>query len=842
MATDDILIRVRADVKASKKQLDELDKKVDNLSAGTKKTSKTFADLKVSSVAAVAAIASVGKAMFDVGKKSFQLAAANERQRKSFSTLLQSVSKGNKLFKDLQKFSAKTPLQLEDITKSTETLLAFGVANEDVIDKLQSLGDLAKGNAAKLGTLSDAYGKLRAKGRASMEEINRFSEAGVPLIDQLSKNMEVTTGEVIKLVSTGKVGFEEVDKALTDLTSAGGRFEGMMADAASTTEGKMSTALDIMKLRLADIGERFLPIANRALDAFIDLNKDANQIVGDITNIDRIQDLKDEYDTLAGKVSLTKEEQVRMAEIMNNIGDAMPSLVSQWDSYGNAIKLVGKEVSDAIIEIQKLEALQDFTTRATKSARQYERISNRITNIEAKRNKNLSDQSIVFAEIQAIGEEIEKQDGIASTQQLARLGTLTEWMERLNSTIDTQNTQLVQMKQTQFDLNQELVEYRDMLVDNEDAGNRLNTRTRELILSVTDLNEVVADGIELNETAVNQADDINTKLSSNSKAVDEYADSWDSFFREHDKKREAHNISVAEMAQNLREELSQNISDFSSYFNQFTGVISQAFDMVSEARIQSIEESFDSEVAVLEGQRDERLSILEGEVQQESAMKEEQLQRELEFYRITNQQKKASDTELALSRMAQSRQVAEVEAETAEAIAEAEANKDAEIKRVKMNAFRREKAIKSTETVMNGVVAYTAALATPPAPNVVLAGVTAGLSAAQLALVLAQQPPSFANGGMIRSVVQSPLTPPKDQGLIGAQLGEGIVNLRGMDLIGESGLNALNRGDTSVFDQRVGGTVVIEQLTVMANNPQEMFDSLQTMNALEGGELLGVPE
>ena len=76
--------------------------------------------------------------------------------------------------------------------------------------------------------LVDAFSKLRARGRASMEEINRFVEAGVPLIASLADHFEVTNEEVFKLVETGKVGFADVNAALEALTTGEGQFAGLI--------------------------------------------------------------------------------------------------------------------------------------------------------------------------------------------------------------------------------------------------------------------------------------------------------------------------------------------------------------------------------------------------------------------------------------------------------------------------------------------------------------------------------------------------------------------------------------------------------------------------------------
>jgi phage tail tape-measure protein len=113
--------------------------------------------------------------LLGLGAAAIKTAANIETQKIAFGKLLKDVDKGAKLFEDLKRFSAETPLQLDDITKGAQKLLAFGVAAEDVEGKLRRLGDVALGNSETLDRLTNAYGKLKAKGKATLEELNMFA-------------------------------------------------------------------------------------------------------------------------------------------------------------------------------------------------------------------------------------------------------------------------------------------------------------------------------------------------------------------------------------------------------------------------------------------------------------------------------------------------------------------------------------------------------------------------------------------------------------------------------------------------------------------------------------------
>ena len=102
--------------------------------------------------------------------------------------------------------------------------MSFGIEEENVIDRMRMLGDAALGNTEKLKGLILAYGKVKTKGKVSMEEINMIAEKGVPIIGTLSEQLGVTKTEFFKLVSAGKIGEKEVTKAFKTMTSEGGIF------------------------------------------------------------------------------------------------------------------------------------------------------------------------------------------------------------------------------------------------------------------------------------------------------------------------------------------------------------------------------------------------------------------------------------------------------------------------------------------------------------------------------------------------------------------------------------------------------------------------------------------
>lgn len=219
--------------------------------------------IKVTKLAAVATIA--------LGTAAFKTAGDMEQVEIAFETMLGSAEKADKLIKEITEFAATTPFELKGLVNSSKQLLAFGIESDDIIKKMTVLGDISAGvGREKLPTLVRAFGKIRTKGKATMEELNMILEAGVPILDELSKNLGVTQEELFKMISAGKVGFKDVDQALTGLATGTGKFAGLMQKQSKSFLGIISNIGDFLYNLTADIGKDLLPIGKEVAKVFLE--------------------------------------------------------------------------------------------------------------------------------------------------------------------------------------------------------------------------------------------------------------------------------------------------------------------------------------------------------------------------------------------------------------------------------------------------------------------------------------------------------------------------------------------------------------------------------------------
>lgn len=183
----------------------------------------------------------------------------------AFNTILGSAEKANNLMTQLTRTAAITPFGLQDVAGGAKQLLAYGVSAENVNDTLVRLGDIAAGLSIPLNDLVYLYGTTMTQGRMFTQDLRQFQGRGIPLADELAKQFGVTKDKVGELVTAGKVGFNEMHKAIVSLTSDGGKFGGLMEAQSKTITGQISNIQDSISMMFNEIGQSSEGVINTAL-------------------------------------------------------------------------------------------------------------------------------------------------------------------------------------------------------------------------------------------------------------------------------------------------------------------------------------------------------------------------------------------------------------------------------------------------------------------------------------------------------------------------------------------------------------------------------------------------
>lgn len=190
-----------------------------------------------------------------------------ETQRKSLEVLTGSLETTNKIISQLQAFGAVTPFKTQDLIETTKRLKAFGFTNDELVDTVKRLSDVAGATGADLDGITTAFGQIRAKGKLQQEENLQLLERGVDITGELKRITGLQGLEFEAAQRKGKISAELVNQALINLTSTGGQYAGGAIAQSTTLAGKFSTLQDNIEKLAITIGEVLTPVLMGALDA-----------------------------------------------------------------------------------------------------------------------------------------------------------------------------------------------------------------------------------------------------------------------------------------------------------------------------------------------------------------------------------------------------------------------------------------------------------------------------------------------------------------------------------------------------------------------------------------------
>jgi tape measure domain-containing protein len=185
-----------------------------------------------------------------------------ETLQTSFISLAGGAEQAGALMNELNEFTAKTPFQIEQVGNAARQLIASGTGIEDVNTQLQFLGDIAATSGSSIEEIAAIFSKVNAKGKVELENLNQLAERGIPIFTALSE----ATGLPADALGAGAVSVEQFNDVLSSFAKEGGFAAGAMERLSETAAGKLSTALDNLKLAGAELVKSLMPVLKDVID------------------------------------------------------------------------------------------------------------------------------------------------------------------------------------------------------------------------------------------------------------------------------------------------------------------------------------------------------------------------------------------------------------------------------------------------------------------------------------------------------------------------------------------------------------------------------------------------
>lgn len=258
--TDELRVIVEAEVNRAIQNFEKLNTSIDKNEKKTKSFSDALDTFSGKATVISAALAAAGVA-------AVKFAGNLEQTQIALEVLLGDAEKASQIKNEWTQLAANTPFSSSDIDSAGKKLLAFNIEADKVTETLRRIGDISAATGSSISDIADIYGKAAVQGRLFAEDINQFQGRGIPVIQALATVLGVSETAVRDLVSEGKVGFPELEKAFNLMTDEGGQFAGMMDRLSESTLGRLSSTLDNAELALASFGEVMLDSVNDALAA-----------------------------------------------------------------------------------------------------------------------------------------------------------------------------------------------------------------------------------------------------------------------------------------------------------------------------------------------------------------------------------------------------------------------------------------------------------------------------------------------------------------------------------------------------------------------------------------------
>ncbi|WP_404989069.1 tape measure protein [Clostridium culturomicium] len=204
------------------------------------------------------AVAAAGTAITGLGAIGVKFNSDMEQYMASFETMLGGAEAAVKHLDELKKFASKTPFEIGDLAKASQTLLAFGANVEDVTPILKMLGDISLGNKEKFNSLALVFGQVQSQGKLMGQDLMQMINAGFNPLQVISEQTGKSMADLKEEMSDGLITYDMVTEAMQIATSEGGQFAGAMEKQSQTAGGLFSTLKDNFKTLVGDV---FIPLS-----------------------------------------------------------------------------------------------------------------------------------------------------------------------------------------------------------------------------------------------------------------------------------------------------------------------------------------------------------------------------------------------------------------------------------------------------------------------------------------------------------------------------------------------------------------------------------------------------
>ncbi|MGN1158414.1 MAG: tape measure protein [Agathobacter sp.] len=193
--------------------------------------------------------------------KLVEVRAEFELNQRALQAMLQNKQMANEIWNKTVELAIQSPFRVKELVSYTKQLAAYRIEADKLYETNKMLADISAGLGVDMQRLILAFGQVRSAAYLRGTEVRQFTEAGIPILEQLSKYLTelegeaVSLGEVFDRISKRMITFADVEEIFKRMTSEGGTFYRMQEIQAETLKGQISNLKDSFDVMFDAIGK-----------------------------------------------------------------------------------------------------------------------------------------------------------------------------------------------------------------------------------------------------------------------------------------------------------------------------------------------------------------------------------------------------------------------------------------------------------------------------------------------------------------------------------------------------------------------------------------------------------
>lgn len=246
-----MLAQAEAQLKATTTALKAANNGMDGFASSTDKTSsKSLAGAIAQGTVMASVFSKLGSAALSAAEgfisSGIEYNAQIEKYTTGFTNMLGSAEAAQQVMSQIQEDAAKTPFDVESLTKANQYLISAGENAGYARKTIMALGDAVAatgGGSDELNRMAQNLQQIANTGKATAVDIKQFAYAGINVYGILADYTGKSTAEVQKMT----ISYDLLTQALQAASEEGGRYYNSMDTQSQTMDGRVSTLKDNAK-------------------------------------------------------------------------------------------------------------------------------------------------------------------------------------------------------------------------------------------------------------------------------------------------------------------------------------------------------------------------------------------------------------------------------------------------------------------------------------------------------------------------------------------------------------------------------------------------------------------